>query len=347
MHFILNKYRFCKVAAQASLAVSIAILLIACDSKESTEIGVYSGRHYNTDKQLYDRFTQETGIQVKLLEAKDDALIQRLAKEGADSPADVLILADAARLDRATGMDLFQPIESETLNRSVPADLRDSKNRWFGFTRRLRAPMFNTEKVKANEVSRYQDLAAPALKGRLCLRNRRSVYNQSLVAFMLDTRGEQETTQWIQGMVANLAQPVFSSDTPMIRAVAQGDCGVALANSYYLGRMQAGDKGDADLALSSKVSVRWPDPVHVNITGGGVTRASRNPDAARRFLEFLSSDQAQEGYATANHEYPLRDLGNNPVVKAWGPLQPAAVSAQRLGELNAKAVELMAANGWQ
>ena len=347
MHFILNKNRSCKVAAQASLAVSIGILLIACGSKKSTEIGVYSGRHYNTDKQLYDRFTQETGIQVKLLEAKDDALIQRLAKEGENSPADVLILADAARLDRATGMDLFQPVASETLKQSVPADLRDSKNRWFGFTRRLRAPMFNPEKVTANEVSRYEDLAAPTLKGRLCLRNRRSVYNQSLVAFMLDTRGEQETTQWIQGMVANLAQPVFSSDTPMIRAVAQGDCGVALANSYYLGRMQAGDKGEADLALSAKVSVSWPNPVHVNITGGGVTRASRNPDAARRFLEFLSSDQAQDGYATANHEYPLRSLSNNPVVKAWGPFQPAAVSAQRLGELNAKAVELMAANGWQ
>ncbi len=276
MHFILNKCRFCKVAAQASLAVSIGILLIACDRMESTAIGgVYSGRHYNTDRQLYDRFTQGTGIQVKLLDAKDDALIQRLAKEGADSPADVLILADAARLDRATGMDLFQPIESETLNRSVPADLRDSKNRWFGFTRRLRAPMFNAEKVKANEVSRYEDLAAPALKGRLSLRNRRSVYHQSLVAFMLDTAGEQEMTQWIQGMMANVAQPVFSSDTPMVGAVAQGDYGVALANSYYLGRMQAGDKGDADLALSSKVS------------------------------------------------------------------------AQRLGELNAKAVELMAANRWQ
>ena len=276
MHFILNKCRFCKVAAQASLAVSIGILLIACDRMESTAIGgVYSGRHYNTDRQLYDRFTQGTGIQVKLLDAKDDALIQRLAKEGADSPADVLILADAARLDRATGMDLFQPIESETLNRSVPADLRDSKNRRFGFTRRLRAPMFNAEKVKANEVSRYEDLAAPALKGRLSLRNRRSVYNQSLVAFMLDTRGEQEMTQWIQGMGANVAQPVLSSDTHMVGAVAQGDYGVALANSYYLGRMQAGDKGDADLALSSKVS------------------------------------------------------------------------AQRLGELNAKAVELMAANRWQ
>ena len=347
MHFILNKTRSCKVAAQASLAVSIGILLIACGSKGPREIGVYSGRHYNTDKRLYDRFTQETGIQVKLLEAKDDALIQRLAKEGEDSPADVLILADAARLDRATGMDLFQPVESETLNQSVPADLRDSKNRWFGFTRRLRAPMFNPVKVKPDEVSRYEDLAAPGLKGRLCLRNRRSVYNQSLVAFMLDTRGENETTEWIQGMVANLAQPVFSSDTPMIRAVAQGDCGVALANSYYLGRMQAGDKGDADLALSRKVSVRWPDPVHVNITGGGVTRASRNLDDARRFLEFLSSDQAQDGYATANHEYPLRSLSNNPVVKAWGPFQPAAVAAQRLGELNAKAVELMAANGWQ
>ena len=207
--------------------------------------------------------------------------------------------------------------------------------------------MFNADLVSAEQVSSYEALADPSLKGKLCLRNRRSVYNQSLVAFMLDEQGQAAMEDWIKGMVNNLAEPFFSSDTPMIRAVAQGQCAVALANSYYLGRMQAGDKGEADQTLAGKVTVRWPDPVHVNITGGGVTRASRNPEAAQRLLEFLSSDQAQGGYAAANHEYPLKGIGEDPVLQAWGPFQQAKVSAERLGELNAQAIELMAANGWQ
>ena len=229
----------------------------------------------------------------------------------------------------------------------MPADLRDSQERWYGLTRRLRVPMFNANFGTAEQVSSYGALADPSLKGKLCLRNYRSVYNQSLVAFMLDEQGQGATEDWIKGMVNNLAEPVFSSDTPMIRAVAQGQCAVALANSYYLGRMQAGDKGEADQNLAGKVTVRWPDPVHVNITGGGVTRASRNPEAAQRLLEFLSSDQAQGGYAAANHEYPLKGIGEDPVLQAWGPFQQAKVSAERLGELNAQALELMAANGWQ
>ena len=330
------------------LLLAATTLLASCSQQsQRSEIGVYSGRHYNTDQRLYDRFTAETGIKVKLLEAKDDALIQRLRTEGDTSPADVLILADAARLDQAADLDLFQPLRSEELDAAVPAALRDPKQRWFGLTRRLRTPMINTASVQPEEVDQYQKLAAPELKGRLCLRNRRSVYNQSLVAFMLDEQGLAATEGWIKGMVNNLAEPVFSSDTPMIRAVAQGQCGVALANSYYLGRMQAGDKGEADQTLAGKVAVRWPDPVHVNITGGGVTRASRNPEAAQRLLEFLSSDQAQGGYAAANHEYPLKGIGEDPVLQAWGPFQQAKVSAERLGELNAQAIELMAANGWQ
>ena len=347
MLFILNKLVKLRRTVSA-LVLAIGALLGACSGPETTtQIGVYSGRHYNTDKDLYARFTEATGIQVKLLEAKDDALIERLNTEGDDSPADVLILADVARLDRAAGMNLFQTVDSDALNQAVPRDLRDSEGRWFGLTRRLRAPMFNADRVNAEQVSSYGVLADPSLKGKLCLRNRRSVYNQSLVAFMLDEQGQAATEDWIKGMVNNLAEPVFSSDTPMIRAVAQGQCGVALANSYYLGRMQAGDKGEADRTLSGKVTVRWPDPVHVNITGGGVTRASRNPEAAQRLLEFLSSDQAQGGYAAANHEYPLKGIGEDPVLQAWGHFNQAKVSAERLGELNAQALELMAANGWQ
>ena len=331
-----------------SLLLASTALLAACSQKDQQpEIGVYSGRHYNTDQKLYDRFTAKTGIKVKLLEAKDDALIQRLRTEGDTSPADVLILADAARLDQAADLDLFQPVRSKQLDAAVPAELRDPKQRWFGLTRRLRTPMINTASVQPEEVDQYQKLAAPALKGRLCLRNRRSVYNQSLVAFMLDREGEEATAQWIRGMVDNLAQPAFSSDSPLIRAVAQNKCGVALANSYYLGRLQAGDKGETDRKLSEAVTVVWPEPVHVNITGGGVTRSSRNPEAAARFLAFLVSSENQGGYAAANHEYPIKGMGVDPVLKAWGSFRQADVSAARLGELNGKAVELMSANGWQ
>ena len=346
MLFILNKSPLLR-AFVAALTLGGASLLAGCGGGESQQIGVYSGRHYNTDKELYKRFTEATGIDVKLLEAKDDALIERLRSEGSNSPADVLILADAARLDRAASIGLFQAVNSPSLERAVPSDLRDSDNRWFGLTRRLRAPMFNPKQLKREQLGRYEDLAKPQLKGQLCLRNRRSVYNQSLVAAFLDEKGEEATTAWIRGVVANLAQPVFSSDTPMIRAVARGECGVALANSYYLGRMQAGDKGEADRALSEGVEISWPDPVHVNITGGGVTSASDQPEAARRFLEFLSSEQAQGGYAAANHEYPLRGLGEDPVVQAWGTFNQASVSAETLGRLNGRAVELMAANGWE
>jgi iron(III) transport system substrate-binding protein len=313
----------------------------------TASIGVYSGRHYNTDKELYERFSEETGIRVELLEAKDDALIERLRSEGEDSPADVLILADAARLDRAAALDLFRPTDSASLEEAVPADLRDPDGRWFALTRRIRTPVVNPALVEPAAISSYEDLADPDLKGRLCLRNRKSVYNQSLVAFMIDREGEEATAAWIRGMVANLGEPVFGSDTPMIRAVAQERCGAALVNTYYLGRMQAGDNGEEDQALGDEVTVVWPGAVHVNITGGGVTGSSDQPEAARRFLEFLVSTQAQQGYAAANHEYPLQGFGDDPVVQAWGTFEQADVSAARLGELNGRAVELMAENGWE
>ncbi|MGC6481949.1 MAG: extracellular solute-binding protein [Synechococcus sp.] len=346
MRITLNNRLLLRTASIALLVAS-ASLLQACGGQRQQSIGVYSGRHYNTDKELYARFTETTGMRIKLLEGKDDDLIQRLRSEGDDSPADVLILADAARLDRAAGLGLFQTINSDNLQTAIPASLRDPNNRWFGLTRRLRVPMLNADKVQLAQVNDYSKLADKDLAGKLCLRNRKSVYNQSLVAFMLDRTGAEATATWIQGMVANLAQPVFSSDTPMIRAVAQGQCDVALANTYYLGRMQAGDNGTADQALAKRVTVAWPNPVHVNITGAGVTATSQQSTAARRFLEFLASNQAQGDYAAANHEYPIKGFGDDPILTAWGTFQQADVSAAKLGELNRKALDLMTANGWQ
>lgn len=315
-------------------------------SASSAEIGVYSGRHYNTDKALYEEFTRRTGIKVKLLEAKDDALIERLRSEGDNSPADVLVLVDAARLDKAADMGLFQPARSAALRRDVPVNLRDSSNRWFGLTRRVRVVIVNPSRVNPSTIRTYADLAKPALKGKLCLRDSKSVYNQSLVADQLIVRGQTTTTAWVKGMVTNMGQPFFTSDTPLARAVARGECGVGVVNTYYIARMLSGESGAADKALATKLKVVFPNPAHVNITGAGVTKASKNREEATRLIEFLVSPRGGRGYAEANNEYPLQGYGDNPILKRFGNFTAVRISAEQIGAKSRQAVQLMRANGW-
>jgi iron(III) transport system substrate-binding protein len=330
-----------------ALAAALPPLPAAVQAQAGPSIGVYSGRHYNTDKALYNEFTRRTGIEVRLLEAKDDALIQRVQAEGKESPADVLVLVDAARLDQAADLGLFRPLRSTTLLREVPIGLRDSRSRWFALTRRVRAVVVNPRLVKPQLVRSYADLASPALKGKLCLRDRRSVYNQSLVADQLVSRGEAATAGWIRGMVSNLGQPVFSSDTPLARAVARGECGVGLVNTYYVARMLSGESGKEDQQLARRLTVVMPRPAHVNISGAGVTASSRNPEAAQQLIEFLASPTGGRGYAEANNEYPLRGVGDNPWLKSFGPFTPSGVSAETLGARNAQSVKLMESNDWK
>jgi len=326
------------------LPVFLIVLAIpvAADS-----IGVYSGRHYNTDKQLYKAFTQRTGIEVNLLEAKDDALIQRLQLEGADSPADVLVLVDAARLNRAADLGLLRSIQSPQLLQEVPVQYRDSRGRWYGLTRRVRAVIVNPKLVSPTSIKSYSDLADANLKGKLCLRDRKSVYNQSLVADQLVSRGPTATKTWIAAMVKNLAQPVFSSDTALIRAVARGECGAALVNTYYVARIVSGESGKADQLLSRNIKLIMPNPAHVNISGAGVTSAARNPEAAQKLIEFLASASGGRGYAEANNEYPLRGYGENPWLKSFGSFKASGISAETLGANNKRAVQLMENNDWK
>jgi iron(III) transport system substrate-binding protein len=343
-----------KFTATLCATLGLALVVAALSSRNQSavaqskpgEIGVYSGRHYNTDKELYRQFTARTGIKVNLLESKDDALIERLRSEGKGSPADVLVLVDAARLDKATDMGLFQPIRSASLQRDVPVALRDSKGRWFALTRRVRAIVVNPKMVSASSIRTYADLAKPSLRGKLCLRDSKSVYNQSLVADQLILRGEQNTRNWVKGMVANVKQPFFTSDTPLARAVAQGTCGVGVVNTYYVARMLSGEGGASDKALAANLRVVFPDPAHVNISGAGVTSASDNPEAARKLIEFLASPTGGKGYAEANHEYPLRGYGGNPILNRFGPFKADSVSAEQMGAKNKTAVALMRANGW-
>ncbi|MEI7664895.1 MAG: extracellular solute-binding protein [Synechococcaceae cyanobacterium ELA263] len=330
-------------------ALVAGLLLSSCSQRqrpEANSLGVYSGRHYNTDQQLYRQFEARTGIKVKLLEGKDDALIERLRSEGSSSPADVLVLVDAARLAKAAEAGLFRPIDSAALRREVPANLRDSKQRWFALTRRVRAVVVNPTLVPPASIRSYADLASPALRGKLCLRNGLSVYNQSLVADQLIQRGEAATKAWLQGLVANLGQPFFTSDIPLARAVGQGRCGVGLVNTYYVARMLSGKAGADDQAAARKLKLILPDPAHVNISGAGVTASSRNVEAGRRLIEFLASPSGGHGYAEANNEYPLTGTGSNPILKGFGPFRDDGVSAEAMGARNKQAVLLMRAAGW-
>ena len=334
-------------AATVALGLTVGLAGSLAGCQRPTTLGVYSGRHYNTDKDLYRRFTERTGIQVRLLEGKDSALIERVRNEGANTPADVLVLVDAARLERATDMGLFRPVRSPVLERQVPPALRDPQGRWFALTRRVRLLVLNPQQLGTVKPRDYLDLARPELRGRLCLRDSKSVYNQSLVADQLIRHGEAATAAWVKGMVANLGQPLFSSDIPLARAVARGDCAAGLVNSYYVARMLAGEAGQQDQTLARRLTVVVPDPAHVNVSGAGVTRHSRHPEAATRLIEFLASPAGGRGYAEANHEYPLRGSGEDPILQRFGPVRDDGVSAAQMGERNAEAVRLMQSNGWQ
>jgi iron(III) transport system substrate-binding protein len=342
-----------QLATTSLLAVSMAVAVGASlaqqtpAQRQAAEIGIYSGRHYNTDKELYRQFTAKTGIKVNLLEAKDDALIERLKSEGKNSPADVLVLVDAARLDTATDQGLFQPSRSAALQRDVPANLRDSKGRWYGLTRRVRAVIVNPKLVNPASIRTYADLASPALKGKLCLRERKSPYNQSLVASQMILRGDAATRSWIRGMVANVKQPFFTSDTPLARAVAKGDCGVGVVNTYYVARMVSGDSGSADKRLAEQLKVVYVNPSHINISGAGVTRHASNPQGAIKLIEFLASPTGGRGYAEANNEYPLKGSGNNPILKGFGTFKADGVSIEQIGAKSKAATVMMEANGWK
>ncbi|QVL53804.1 MAG: extracellular solute-binding protein [Cyanobium sp. M30B3] len=332
--------------AAAGVGLLGGISITALAQNRAQVVNVYSGRHYNTDKELYAQFTRQTGIRVNLIEGKDDGMIERLRREGSRSPADVLITVDAARLQRAKELNLFRPIQSAALNRDVPASLRDPGGQWFALTRRARPVMVNPAQVNPSLIRTYGDLARPALKGKLCMRDRSSVYSQSLTADVLQRAGKATTERWLKGMVANVKQPFFTSDTTMVRAVGQGSCGAAVANTYYLARLLTSDNA-ADKAAARKVRVVWVNPTHVNVTGGGVTRHSGNPEGGRRLLEFLSSPTSGEGYAAANNEYPVKGWGNNATLRSFGTFKASPVTIQQLGQRNREAVQLMQQAGWK
>ncbi len=313
----------------------------------ANEIVVYSARNEQLIKPLFDAYTKETGTTIKFLTDKEGALLQKLKAEGANTPADMLITADAGNLWQATNLGLLQPVQSQKLLDNIPSHLRDPANQWFGLSVRARTIIYNKAKVKPAALSTYEDLGNPKWKGRLCLRTSKSVYNQSLVATMIHEYGEAKTEQIIKSWVNNLATSPISDDSRAMLAVVAGQCDLTIANTYYFGGLL---KKNPKLPLA----IFWPNQnikdsgVHVNVSGAGITRHAKHQAEAVKFLEWLSSDKAQNLFADINMEYPV-----NPKIKpdakiaAWGQFKQNPTNLVKAGELQATAVKLMDRTGYK
>ena len=340
-----------RMKSKAMLKVLAGLCLVAplfgCAAVSAQEVRVYSGRHYNTDRQVFKRFNETTGIKVRLIEATGISLVERLKREGNNSKADVIILVDAARINDAADAGLLQPIQSNTLKANIPARYRDPSNRWFGLTRRVRSIIVNPRIVDPSTINSYDDLGKPELKGKLCLRKRKNVYNQSLVADQIVLKGQVGATAWVRSMVGNVKQPFFSGDTSLIRAVGKGKCGVGVVNHYYLARMQAGDNGKSDQELAKNVKLIMPNPAHVNISAAGMATSAQNKREALKLIEFLSSPQGSQGLAGPTHEYPLKSQGSSKVLKKYGRFTADNVPITAIGANQKKAIQVMAQAGWR
>ncbi len=310
------------------------------------EVRVYSGRHYNTDREVFKEFNKKTGIRVRLIEATGISLIERLKREGKNSKADVILLVDAARISNAAKSGLLQPYSSSILEKNVPIDLRDSEGRWYSLTRRVRVLVANPKIVDVTKIKNYSDLSNPSLKGLVCLRKRNSPYNQSLVANQIVLRGEKETKSWLKDMISNVSTPYFPGDIGITRAVANGKCGIGIVNHYYVARMLAGVNGKKDKNLASKVVVITPNPAHVNVSAGGLAKYATNKKEAIELLEFLASPRGSEGLAGPTYEHPLVGFNQSSEVKYFGAFTPDKVTIKDLGKFNSKAIKLMRKAGW-
>lgn len=334
--------------------LSFAIASCGGQSQETAApdvVNVYSARHYDVDDDLFDSFTEQTGIKVNVVEGKSDELIERMQAEGEASPADVFITVDAGRLWRAEQADIFQPVSSTVLDEKVPENLRHPDGLWYGLTKRARVLIYNVNSVDPGDLSTYEALAEPAWKGRVCVRSSSNIYNQSLLGSLIETIGLEETEAWAEGLVNNFARDPDGGDVNQIKAVAAGQCDVAIANHYYWARLaKSNDPQNQD--VTNKTAVFFPNQAdrgtHVNISGVGVVAGAEHRENAIAFLEFLVSPEAQETFAKSNNEYPVVEgITTDPIVAELGSFKVDEVNVSAYGRNNPKVVKLVDRVGWQ
>ena len=316
-------------------------------------VNIYSARKEALILPLLKRFNNETGINFRLVTGKADGLLKRLEIEGSLSPADIFITVDAGRLQRAKQAGVLQPIDNPTLKKRIPASLRDRENYWFGMSQRARTIIYNKKTVDPTDLSTYEELASPRWRGKLCIRSSGSIYNQSLVASMIDVNGIEKTESWARGLVQNFARPPTGGDTDLLKATAAGQCTIALANTYYFGRL-INSKMSSERKAAQNLAVFWPNQgagdrgVHVNVSGAGITKHARNINEALSLLEFLVTDESQEWYAEVNNEYPVVEGAViSKTLKSFGTFKADSINLTILGVNNPAAVKLMDRAGWR
>ncbi len=331
-------------------ALALALLLAAVTTvAEEAVVNLYSSRHYDTDLTLFERFTELTRIRVNRIEGGGDGLIERLRNEGEFSPADLLITVDAGRLWRAQQQGVLQAVDSAILNARVPAHLREPDGYWFGLSKRARIIVYNKAAGLPKGISRYEDLADPRLRGRVCMRSSGNIYNLSLLGSLIEHHGEAAAEAWAKGVRANFHRQPQGNDTAQLRAVAAGECGVSIANTYYIGRLLGSDAVD-DRQVVARLGVLFPNQdgrgAHVNVSGAGVARHAPNRDNAVKLLEYLTGDFAQRLFAEGNNEYPLTGKPSGPIAQL-GSFKEDAVNAAVLGTNQALAVRAFDRVGWR
>ncbi|WP_284155473.1 Fe(3+) ABC transporter substrate-binding protein [Sulfuricystis multivorans] len=332
------------------IALTAAVAIEATALAADTELNLYSARHYQTDEALYSNFTKQTGIKINRIEAKEDELLERIKNEGAMSPADVFITVDAARLAKADALGLFAPLKSKVIDERIPAHLRS--NDWVAFSTRARLIVYDKSAIKPESVQNYEDLADPKLRNQVCMRSGAHPYNLSLLASMIAHHGEQKAESWAKGVVANFARAPKGGDTDQIRAVAAGECGVTVSNSYYLARLMRSSKPE-DQKVVAAIGVVWPNQsstgTHINISGGGILKTAPNKEAAKKFLDYLASDEAQLYFADGNNEWPAVPTvkTDNPALNALGSFKADTLPIVELARNATLAQKIYDRVGWK
>lgn len=339
-----------KTAFLRSFAAALLAAGAAGAHAQAQVLNLYTARHYQTDEALYANFTKETGIKINRIEGKEDELLERIKNEGASSPADVFITVDASRLEIADKAGVFAPAQSKVLDTRVPAHLRTAN--WLAFSTRARVIVYNAKTIKPEWVQTYEDLADPRLKGQICVRSGSHPYNLSLGAAIITQHGEAKAEQWAKGVVANLARAPKGGDTDQLRAVAAGECGVALSNSYYVARLMRSTKPE-DVKDMAALTVVWPNQktwgTHLNVSGGGLIKTAPNKANAIKFLEYLASDSAQNYFADGNNEWPVVKTSSvkNPALDKLGAFKADETPLAKWAPATATAQKVFDRAGWR
>ena len=333
------------------VALCLPLFLATAAQAQERVLNLYSSRHYQTDEALYANFTKKTGIKVNRIEANEDALLERLKNEGARSPADVLVTVDAGRLWRAEQMGLFQPVKSSVLQERIPGELRHPEGLWFAFSVRARPIFYLKGAVNPAEIRDYEDLANPKWKGAVCIRSSANMYNLSLMSSMIAGDGPAKAEEWARGVVANFARSPKGGDTDQLKAAAAGECRIAVANTYYYVRLMKSTRPE-ERAVAEKLGVIFPNQsgrgTHVNVSGAGVLRHAPHREAAVKFLEYLSGDEAQSYFANGNNEYPVAGkVAGNRELASLGDFRRDALNVTLLGRNQAAAQQIYDRAGWK